>query len=119
MILLLHLISSELTLFNNDDHLSASGHLDLGHVLRPVGEHVHVHIETNEEVLLCRLQEVFQEHDVPVQKVTGVTSKSKVIPEMLHLGWDGNLSVGMSYLLSNSEHSDCHADVLRLVDAVE
>lgn len=51
-------------------YLSASRHLDLGHFLRSVGEQIYVHVEPNEEVLLCRLQEVFQEHDVSVQKVT-------------------------------------------------
>jgi len=59
-------------------HLSAGGHPDSGNLVRPVGEHVNVNFETNEEVLLCRLQEAFQEHDVPVQMVKGVTSRSQV-----------------------------------------
>lgn len=64
-------------------YLSASGHFDFRHLLRSVGEHVYVHLETNKEVLLCCLKEVFQEHDVPVQRATGVTSTSKYRLEML------------------------------------
>lgn len=48
-------------------HLSASSHVDVGDVIGPVSKHINVHIETNEEVLLGCLQELFQEHDVPVQ----------------------------------------------------
>lgn len=95
-------------------YLSAGGHFDLRHLLRPVSEHVNVHPETNEEVLLCRLQEVFQEHDIPVQK-----SRSRVKAEMLRSGRRGNHSVKNSHLLSNSEHGGCDADVLWFVDAVE
>ncbi len=68
-------------------YLSAGGHFDLGYLLRPVGEDVNVHFETNKEVLLCCLQEVFQEHDVPVQKVRGVISVSKVKPKTLKMVW--------------------------------
>lgn len=52
-------------------NLSAGGHFDLWHLRRLVSEHINVHIETNEEVLLCRLQEVFQEPDVPEQDTRG------------------------------------------------
>lgn len=51
-------------------HLSAGSHFDWRYLLWPVGKHIYVHIKTNEEVLLCRLQEALQEHHVPVQNVT-------------------------------------------------
>lgn len=48
--------------------LPAGEHFDMGHLVWPVCEHISVHIETYEEVLLC----CFQEPDVPVEKVRRV-----------------------------------------------
>lgn len=99
-------------------YLSAGSHFDLGHTFWPVGEHIYVHLKTNEEVLFCCLQEVFQEYDIPVQKVTGHL-QVKGQTEMLCSGWYGTHSVITSYLLSNSKHRSCDCDVLQFVDAVK
>lgn len=49
-------------------YLSVSTHLDLGDLIRAVSEHINVHLETNEEVLLRCLQEVLEEPGVPVKE---------------------------------------------------
>lgn len=46
-------------------------------------------------------------------------NRTQGVSRMLHLGWRGNHSVMILYLLSNSEHSGCDGDVAWPVDVVE
>lgn len=60
--------AKRLRLVTGSIYHSAGRHVHFGHLVRAIGEHVKVHPEANEEVLLRRLQKVLQEHDVPVQR---------------------------------------------------
>lgn len=60
--------AKRLRLVTRSVYHSAGRHVHFGHLVRAISEHVKVHPEANEEVLLRRLQKVLQEHDVPVQR---------------------------------------------------
>lgn len=60
-------------------YLSAWGHVHMRNLVLLVREHVHLHVKTNKEVMLCRLQKGFQEPDVSVEKIRGVTSKCNAV----------------------------------------
>jgi len=55
-----------ITLKQERQYLSVFGHVDVGDLVRLIGEHVVMDPVTNEEVLLCCLQVVAEEANIPV-----------------------------------------------------